>query len=196
MPVWCSGIRKVGAMRVDFAADQGDCRFDLPPHFAILERRMSGLALDAWAAGGRALVPGFDANSLVIVDPGGRTVIESAGDAIAATFGLAPGQALERRGGLSAELCAACDLIALRPLPVPFEASLMGPRSACILVRGVALPIIDGARAVERVQVVVSWREVLGRAATVRLQRELGAALRQSRAFSANSDPFSTENTC
>ena len=181
-------------MRVEWAVDRGDCRFELPPRFTVIERRMSGRALDAWAACNHGIVAGFDDNSLVIRDPGERSTVETAGDAVIAIFGLAPGMLLNSRDALASELCAACDLIALRPLPVPFEASLLAPGRACILVRGIALPIAGARGAAERVQIVVSWREVLNRAATTRLKRELSAALRQSLPSMATSDPFSAEN--
>lgn len=178
-------------MRTGWGSDTLDCRFDVPPRFGIVERRMAGQALDAWAACGQAAVSGFDDNSLFIDD---RAVITSAGAAVAATFGLAAGMTLAGRDGLAAEFLSACDRIALHPVPVPFEASLTSRRSAAILTRGVALPLFAGGRHTNVVQIVVSWREVLNRAATTRLRRELGAALRFSAPISAKPDPFSAKS--
>ena len=169
---------------------ENDCRFDVPPRFGVIERRMSGLALDAWAMGGQRRVAGFDDNSLIITDPAGAAIIAAVGAPITATFGLAPGMMLAGHAGLGGECAAACDLIALRPLPVPFEASLAAPGSDCILVRGIALPLSDS----DDVQIVVNWREVLNRAATTRLRREFGAALRISATKSARIDPFSSNS--
>ncbi len=185
-------------MRVESAAEWPDSRFELPPRFAMAERRMSGRAIDAWAAGGQGPVRGFEANSILILEPGGMARIESLGDEVAATFALAAGMALEGRDGLGAELRAACDLIALYGRPVPFEASLAAPGRACVLARGVALPIAETPPepaphrppAIERVQVILSWREVLDRAATARLKRELTAALREARPQPLTTDPF------
>jgi hypothetical protein len=173
-----------------------DARFELPPQFVIAERRMAGQAIDRWRLGGKTLVTGFDSHSLIITDPAGAPVIEYAGDAIGAAFALAAGMRLEGREGLVAEVRAACDLIALDPQPVPFELSLT-TAAALILARGVALPIGPGLEPAkpgqipDRVQVVLNWREVLDRAATTRLRRELGASLRLVPPILAKTDPFS-----
>lgn len=181
-------------MRTGWGSDTIDCRFDVPPHFGIVERRMAGQALDAWAACGHRAVAGFDDNSLLIADCTGRAVITVIGSSVAATFGLAAGMALAGRAGIAAEFLSACDHIALHPVPVPFEASLMAPDSAAILARGVALPLFAAGRHTGAVQIVVSWREVLNRVATSRLRRELGAALRFSAPNSAKTDPFSAKS--
>lgn len=160
-------------------------RFDLPVGVSRFERRLPSRAIDAWLAAGGEAADGFEANSLFVRDPAGRPVIAQAGRAVTATFGLTAGMPLDGRG-LAAEARAACDLIALRPEPVPFEATITGPGRACILTRGVALPL---GRDIEMVQVIVSWREVLNRAATARLRRELGDALRSAR-FPYAGDPF------
>ena len=160
-------------------------QFEVPVGLARIERRLAGRAIDAWLAAGGEAADGFEANSLFVSDPAGRPTIVHAGRAISAIFGLEPGMALDGPG-LAAEARAACDLIALRPEPVPFEATIAGPGRACILTRGVALPL---GRDIEIVQVIVSWREVLNRAATARLRRELGEALRSTR-IPGLRDPF------
>jgi hypothetical protein len=137
-------------------------------------------------------VSGFAENSMILSDIGGETRIDSICALVAASFDLAIGMALTGRPGMAAEITAACDLIALRPRPVPFEASLTAPGRALVLARGVALPLpLPQERVMaERVQIVVNWREVLDRAATARLRREIGAALRNSMPRIAVSDPF------
>lgn len=167
-----------------------DPAFDPPPQFPALERRLAGLALDGWRENGGRLPPGFDDHSLVIADPAGRARIATAGAPVTATFGLAPGMALDGRDGLAAEIRAACDLIAIDPRPVPFEASLASPGRACILIRGIALPLDF-----DRVQVVVNWRELLNRSATTRLRREIGAALRSAAPLGTARDPFASSKS-
>ena len=102
----------------------------------------------------------------------------------------AAGMAIAGQDGIAADFLSACDHIALHPVPVPFEASLMAPDSAAILARGVALPLFAAGHHTGVVQIVVSWREVLNRVATMRLRRELGAALRFSAPNFAKTDPF------
>lgn len=167
-----------------------DSAFELPPRFPLVERRRAGVAVAAWVASGQALVPGHDDFSVVVDDPGGAAWLRRVGLAVTETFGLVADLALERRDLITTELCAACDLVALHPGPLHFEASLMAPGLACILLRGVALPIDDGAA----VQIVLSWREVLNRAATARLKRDLTAALRISRPIPSDFDPFSNDS--
>ena len=173
------------------AGQQVDSVFELPPRFPVVERRRAGSALAAWSAAGQQIVPGHDDHSVVVDDPGGAAWLRRVGLSVTETFGIIADLALERRDPFTTELCAACDLIALNPVPLHFEASLMAPGLACILLRGVALPIDDGAR----VQIVLSWREVLNRAATARLKRDLTAALRLSRPVSSGFDPFSGDST-
>ena len=173
------------------AAVWPDAQFGAAAHFAPVERRLAGNALDAWIAGGGAPVAGFEANALLIADPGGAATVASAGAAVTLAFGLAAGAALDGRQGLAAELLAACHLIALTPEPIPFEACLRSGRGGRVMARGVALPVrCDGA---EMVQAVLSWREVLDRAATARLRREFTQALKSAR-FSRRIDPFAPRN--
>jgi hypothetical protein len=188
-----TAMRGIGAIR---SLDTG---FDIPPQFVVAERRMTGRAIDCWKSGGGGLVDGFAANSLVVVDPAGAAWITAAGDAIGRSFGLAPGMRLDGRAGLACELRAACALVAIDPQPVPFEASLPSPAGGVMLVRAVALPVIDppadagSAVPPDQVQFVISWREVLNRAATTRLRRELGAELRLVARDSTRIDPFLRE---
>jgi hypothetical protein len=188
-------------MRGAAANIQVDPRFELPPQFVVTERRIAGQAIDRWRSGGKALVTGFDSHSLIVVDPAGMATIEYAGDAIAAAFGLGAGMRLDGRGGLAAEVLAACGLIAIDPQPVPFEFSLTTPASALVLGRGVALPIgadagvADAVQIPDCVQIVINWREMLDRPATTRLRRELGAALRLVPPVLAKTDPFSFKTT-
>lgn len=169
---------------------QGDSAFELPPRFPVIERRRAGVALAAWQKSGQALVPGHDDHSVVVDDPGGAAWLRRVGLSVTETFGIIADLPLERRDPITTELCAACDLIALNPVPLHFEASLMAPGLACILLRGVALPLAEGTR----VQIILSWREVLNRAATARLERDLTTALRLSRPILPRFDPFSNDS--
>ena len=166
-----------------------DWASDLPPQFALIERRRAGMAEAAWNAAGRGWVPGFDAYSLTIADPGGETRLVRVGLAVTETFGLVADVPVERGIALNTELCAACDLVALESAPVHFEANLTTPYAACVLLRGVALPLADE----RHVQIVLSWREVLNRTATARLRRDFVAALRQNRTVLVDFDPFSLD---
>lgn len=181
-------------MRSGWGNETGECRFDVPPRFAVAERRMAGLAVAAWLAGGKARVGGFENNSLIVQQVDGVPVIAACPDALTAAFGIAAGMALTCRDGLAGELVAACDLIVLRPEPAPFEASVAVTGRSLVLVRGVALPLleprVDGP-AESEIQIVLSWREVLNRAATARLRGEIGAALQHLRPYREMSDPFS-----
>ncbi|KAB7645542.1 hypothetical protein [Polymorphobacter fuscus] len=170
-----------------------DSNFDMPPRFPAPERRRAGQAVAAWSAAGAAAgageVPGYDSHSIIVDDPGGAAWMRRVGGAITDTFGLVADLPLDRRDALTGELCAACDLLAIHPAPLHFDASLTGPQSAWILLRGVALPLAQGARA----QIVLSWREVLNRTATARLRRDLTSALELSGRFSTSLDPFALE---
>lgn len=163
--------------------------FDLPPRILLGERRRAGLAEAAWHATDHRLVEGFDDYAVIVDDPGGFAALRRVGQAVTDTFGLVADMPLSRRDPINIELSAACDLIALRPAPLHFEASLMAPKLACILLRGVALPIDDD----QAVQIVLSWREVLNRAASARLRREFTAALANSRRKLTGFDPFSSD---
>ncbi len=180
------------------AADQpNDPHFEKSRHRLANERRLPGAARALWQRSGGLHVAEFADNAIVIVDPAGKATIIRTGAAIEATFGLAAGMRLDGLSGLAAELRAACDLIAFDPQPVPFEACLAAPGRACVLVRGVALPLSEGRNAGKiphLVQIFINWRELLDRAATTRLRREIGAALRISAPNLTKNDPFILKN--
>ena len=100
-----------------------DPRFEPPPHFLVVDRRMAGVARDLWQRSGGMPVAEFADHALVIADPAGDATIISAGAAIEAMFGLCAGMRLDGLSGLAAEVRAACDLIVFDPKPVLFEAS-------------------------------------------------------------------------
>ena len=161
------------AMKLDVLAS----KFDLPMDLLRAEQRLAERALRQWLADGQREIAGFSDHGLLVADPGGCAEILRVADGISRTFGLCAGQrlALDSRlppHGLGMELRAACDLVALGCRPMPFEASLSAPGHGLILARGVALPVTG-----DRVQVVMSWREVLNRSAAARLRRELERAI-------------------
>jgi hypothetical protein len=161
------------------------------------ERRLTGAAHDLWQRSGGLNVAEFADNAIVIVDPAGKATNIRAGAAIEVTFGLAAGMRLNGLPGLAAELRAACDLIAFDPQPVPFEACLAAPGRACVLVRGVALPLSEGRdpdMIPHLVQIFINWRELLDRAATTRIRREIGTALRIAAPNPMKADLFMLKN--
>jgi len=120
---------------------QPDSMVEMPMSFLREEKRLAGRAMQAWRRSQRASVPGFEATSLTIADPGGAALLRSVAPAIAATFGLSVGQSLaagarDTESEIAAELRAACDLVALGGRPVPFEASLIAPDRTIVLMRG------------------------------------------------------------
>jgi len=164
------------------------------PRSVVVERRLTNRALIAWQTAsdgntGTALAPFFD-HSLVVRDPGGRAIIESVGGPLAARFGLMAGLPLLRDPGLGEELVGACELVALQPMPINFEASVLDPLGAQILVRALALPLPEADDPAALVQVVMSWREVLSNSAARRLQAELAAAFADVRPRTSGADPF------
>ncbi len=169
--------------------------FDLPPGFALHERRMAMRAHDRWIETGRKRVTGFENNSLIIADPGGSAVVEGVGAGLVAAFGLVVGMTLDGQNGIAIELRAACDLIAIQRRPLPFEADVFMPGGATILVRGIVLPLAGpGQRSGEdRVQAIFNWRQLLTRGAAARLRREVGAALRMARPGGSARDPFAPD---
>lgn len=147
----------------------------LPAEMLRTEQRLAARALRQWRASGGKELPALAAQGLLVEDPAGRCEIVTLGERIADSFGLVPGQRLALTPGLDGlglEVRAACDLVALGGQPVPFEASVQA--GGLVLVRGIALPVPG-----DRVQVVMSWREVLNRSAAARLKQELGRALAQ-----------------
>ena len=170
-----------------------DPRFELPPQFAVVDRRMAWPARDLWRQSGGRRLAEFADHALVVADPAGSAIIVSVGAAIEAIFGLSAELRLDGLTGLAPEVRAACDLIVFDPQPVPFEASFSAPGWACMLVRGVALPLsdeLDAGGIPLRVQIFINWRELLDRVATTRTRREIGAALQPARSKCAKIYPF------
>jgi hypothetical protein len=166
-------------------------KFDLPTGLLRAEQRLAERALRCWMDREGGEISGFEDNDLVICDPGGSAEVQRISAQIARTFRILPGQRLALDpgvgpGSLGRELSAASDLVMLGGRPVPFEASLscpgQNPELGQILARGIALPVPG-----DRVQIVMSWREVLSRSAASQLRRELSRALenRVAGAFSA-----------
>jgi len=172
-------------------------RLDYPddlPRSVVVERRLTNRALGAWQAAApdgtaAALAPFFD-HSLIVRDPAGHAIIESVGAPLSARFGLVAGLPLLRDPGLGEELVAACELVALQPMPIPFEASVNDPMAAQILVRGLALPLPEGDDPAALVQVVLSWREVLSKSAARRLRAELAQAFAGLQPHGGGAEPF------
>jgi hypothetical protein len=172
----------------------GPLREDQVPRSVVVERRLTNRALAAWQSASDdgmapALAPFFD-HSIVVRDPAGRAIIESVGGPVSARFGLIAGVALLRDPGLSEELVAACELVALQPMPIPFEASVNDPMGAQMLVRGLGLPLPEAGDPAALVQIVLSWREVLSKSAAKRLRAELASAFAQVQRLPPVADPF------
>ena len=172
----------------------GPLREDQVPRSVVVERRLTNRALAAWQSASDdgmapALAPFFD-HSIVVRDPAGRAIIESVGGPVSARFGLVAGLALLRDPGLSEELVAACELVALQPMPIPFEASVNDPMGAQMLVRGLALLLPEAGDPAALVQIVLSWREVLSKSAAKRLRAELASAFAQVQRLPPVADPF------
>ena len=141
IPLRALGMHDAG---VDRSAGErpGPLREDQVPRSIVVERRLTNRALAVWQSArddsiAAALAPFFD-HSIVVRDPAGRAIIESVGGPVSTRFGLVAGLALLRDPGLSEELVAACELVALQPMPIPFEASVNDPMGAQVLVRGLA----------------------------------------------------------
>lgn len=116
IPLRALGMHDAGIDRS--ALDRpGPLREDQVPRSVVVERRLTNRALAAWQSAhddciAAALAPFFD-HSIVVSDPAGRAIIESVGGPVSARFGLIAGVALLRDPGLSEELVAACELVAL-----------------------------------------------------------------------------------
>lgn len=78
---------------------QSHAAADLPMSFLREERRLAGRALQSWRRHQRAAVPGFEATSLTVADPGGEALVLAAAPALQATFALTVGQSLARTTG-------------------------------------------------------------------------------------------------
>jgi len=193
IPLRALGMHNAGVDRS--ALDRpGPLREDQLPRSVVVERRFTSRALAAWQSAhddsiAAALAPFFD-HSIVVRDPAGRAIIESVGGPVSARFGLIAGVALLRDPGLSEELVAACELVALQPMPIPFEASVNDPMGAQMLVRGLALPLPKAGDPAALVQIVLSWREVLSKSAAKRLRAELASAFAQVQRLPPVADPF------
>lgn len=192
-PIRTIGVHDAG---VDRAVSErpGPLREDQVPRSVVVERRLTNRALVAWQSApddgiAAALAPFFD-HSIVVRDPAGHAIIESVGGPVSARFGLVAGLALLRDPGLSEELVAACELVALQPMPIPFEASVNDPMGAQMLVRGLALPLPEDDDPAALVQVVLSWREILSKSAARRLRAELASAFADVKRLPAVADPF------
>jgi hypothetical protein len=169
-------------------------RIDRMPRSVVVERRLTNRALGAWQQApddgiAAALAPFFD-HSLVVRDPAGRASIDSVGGPVSARFGLIAGLPLLRDPGLGEELVAACELVALQPMPIPFEASVNDPMGAQLLVRGLALPIPEAGDPAALVQIVLSWREILSKSAAKRLRAELAQAFADITPLPQGIEPF------
>ncbi|WP_020480420.1 hypothetical protein [Sandarakinorhabdus sp. AAP62] len=172
----------------------GPLREDQVPRSVVVERRLTNRALVAWQNApdngiAAALSPFFD-HSIVVRDPAGRAIIESVGGPVSARFGLVAGLELLRDPGLSEELVAAGELVALQPMPIPFEASVNDPMGAQMLVRGLALPLPEAGDPAALVQIVLSWREVLSKSAARRLRAELANAFADVQRLPPLAEPF------
>ena len=173
--------------------------FEPPPQLSARpERRLTAWVT---AAGPRARGPhALHPNAVTIVTTAaGGAVVQAVGVRVAATFGLsrgplrpcAPSAAdvisdarhhglcrtrpddLGREGRtLAALLDDACTVLRVHPLPLPFDGVVGSPQAACIMLRGVLLPL-DAPGCVEA---VLSWKEVLDADATARLRAEMLAA--------------------
>ena len=175
------------------AADRtAEPSFEPPPSLgARAERRLARRAAEGWLAQGGAirLPPRASAD----LDPAGEFAensllldlahpwavrIESAGGAIAGQFGLAAGEALGGApGSFAARLLDACDLLRLTHTAVPVEGAFAGLRSACVLVRGVLMPLAGDDGRLGFAHAVISFKEMLGPEATAALHAELAQAL-------------------
>ncbi|WP_156256478.1 hypothetical protein [Sandarakinorhabdus oryzae] len=172
----------------------GPLRVDQVPRSVVVERRLTSRALAAWQTAPEdgiapALAPFFD-HSIIVRDPAGRAIIDSVGGPVSARFGLVAGVPLLRDPGLSDELVAACELVALQPMPIPFEASVNDPMGAQMLVRGLALPLPEDDDPAALVQIVLSWREILSKSAARRLRAELASAFADVPRLPPITEPF------
>jgi hypothetical protein len=176
------------------AAPADDVCFDLPPLFGgDDDRRMAQRAEAQWRAaqlphaampGHRAMATGaagaFAGHALLLdLRRGDRVDVLFAGAAVTAAFGIGPGYlASDGDGGLAALLLDGCELMRLWQAIVPVDAAVAGSTSACLLTRGVLLPLADDAGALAYVHGVFNWKQLLDRAASENLRREVNAVLR------------------
>lgn len=191
---------------------QTDARFDLPAQFGgRSDRRMAERAEAQWRAAlpvtRAALMPAlrtvdtgpaseFAAHALLLdVRRGDRVEVVHAGAAIAAMFGITAGYlANAGEGGLAALLIDGCELMRLWHAVVPVDAAIGGTDSACLLTRGVLLPLADDEGSFSYVHAVLNWKQLLDRSARTSLRREFVAAVRESVPLSYGFPGFGTSN--
>lgn len=180
--------------RVERDGGGSEADFDLPPAFgARAERRMAVRAAASWRAAADSRLPTreaidigadseFAANAILLdLRRGDRVEVLSAGTAVAEAFGLGPGAALAGpQIDLAAPLLDACELIRMTLAAVPIEGAVRGAKCACLLVRGIVMPLADADGRLGFAQGVLNWKEVLDRDAHELLRREFIAAQRAS----------------
>lgn len=150
LPLRVLGVHDAGVDRLAVERP-GPLREERVLRSFLMERRLINRALVALQAapdGGiaPAVAPVID-NSIIVRDPAGRAMIECVAGPASACFGLVAGLALLRDPGLSEELMTACELVALQPREIQFEADMNAPIGAQILLRGLTPPLLEaGAR--------------------------------------------------
>ena len=82
-----------------------------------------------------------------------------------------------RCGVRAAQLLDGCERMRVTQVPVPIDAAVGGVDCACLLIRGVLLPLADDAGRLGYVHCVLNWKQVLDRETSARLCWEMGAAL-------------------
>jgi hypothetical protein len=75
-------------------------------------------------------------------------------------------------------------------MPIPFEASVNDPMGAQLLVRGLALPLPEAGDPAARVQIVLSWREILSKSTAKRLRADLAGAFADIGRLPPAGEPF------
>jgi hypothetical protein len=147
---------------------RGEPLFEPPPSLGHRpERRLTARVAAGFAAG--LGTHEFRDNAVTLAFDQGGTRVTAVGAAVAKAFGLQRGPCRPDADadGLAACLRDACDVLRAASRVVPFEAAVRTPHAACVLLRGVLLPLDGGAEA------VLSWKEVLDADATVQLRAEL-----------------------
>lgn len=144
--------------------------FEAPPQLPpTVERRLTRQAAALFDQGGDNA---YRDNSISLMVAGdGSAQVRAVGPAVAGTFGLRPGPLAGPPEALAAVLAAALDRLDGIGTVTGFEAAVATPAAACVLLRGVLLPVAGGAEA------VLSWKQVLDADATARLRAELLLAL-------------------
>lgn len=148
----------------------GEPCFEAPPQLPpTIERRLTRRAAALFEQGGDNA---YRDNSISLAVAGdGSARVSAVGTAVVGTFGLAPGPLAGPPEALAAVLAAALDRLDGTGGVSGFEAAVATPAAACVLLRGVLLPVAGGAEA------VLSWKQVLDADATARLRAELLQAI-------------------